>query len=556
MRVIMRSLGATCLALLSAIALVLAWTTATAVQLAATALIMGGTDHPLSSPDDDPVSFINPYMSNAVTGFINPAAAAPTGTGGDPIASVAALDDRYAVITPEKFFPIFGLMTFDASVAAGLANLEGCVRGSADCDYNRAVPAVPGPPTDPPAAGDEFVVFGYSQSAVIASLLKQKLIDNPIEGPDVAPSHLFFFLLSNPMRPNGGFLSRGPKGLRIPILGVTFYGATPTNSCETGSCYETVDVAAQYDGLGGDAAVGLTNVLAVVNAVMGYVLLHGNMQNASFDDALYQGSYGDTDYYLVPTPRLPILMPFEGLIPSPILTALDAPLRAAIEGAYARDVNPGIVTKVGLLPFRHPVQAILNIIKAIPTGIDDAIAEATGDPTNRPLGTDPVTSPFGVGGPELPDPPSTEDDAALVMSARIGDDSVEPTVLDEDETEPGGSATEGNKVQTRQRHATEEEATEQDVTDKNATEEDVTEDDVTEEPATGAHATGDSAPRATTWAHTPPATQRHKPAVRGPIEFDSQDKPETPSATHSGDGKTTAGKTDSSPDDAGAEAAA
>ena len=390
-------------------------------------------------------------------------------------------------------------MTFDASVAAGLANLEGCVRGSADCDYNRAVPAVPGPPTDPPAAGDEFVVFGYSQSAVIASLLKQKLIDNPIEGPDVAPSHLFFFLLSNPMRPNGGFLSRGPKGLRIPILGVTFYGATPTNSCETGSCYETVDVAAQYDGLGGDAAVGLTNVLAVVNAVMGYVLLHGNMQNASFDDALYQGSYGDTDYYLVPTPRLPILMPFEGLIPSPILTALDAPLRAAIEGAYARDVNPGIVTKVGLLPFRHPVQAILNIIKAIPTGIDDAIAEATGDPTNRPLGTDPVTSPFGVGGPELPDPPSTEDDAALVMSARIGDDSVEPTVLDEDATEPGGSATEGNKVQTRQRHATEEEATEQDVTDKNATEEDVTEDEVTEEPATG--------------AHTPPATQRHETAT-------------------------------------------
>ena len=202
-----------------------------------------------------------------------------------------------------------------------------------------------------PSAGDEFVIFGYSQSAVIASLLKQDLIDNPIEDPDVAPSDLYFFLLSNPMRPNGGFLSRGPKGLTIPILGVTFYGATPTDSCETGNCYETVDVAAQYDGLGGDAAVGLTNVLAVVNAVMGYLLLHGDMENASFDDALYQGSHGDTDYYIVPTRRLPILMPFEGFIPSPILTALDAPLRAAIEGAYARDVNPGIATKVGLLPF-------------------------------------------------------------------------------------------------------------------------------------------------------------------------------------------------------------
>ena len=34
------------------------------------------------------------------------------------------------------------------------------------------------------------------------------------------------------MRPNGGILSRGPTGLTIPILGVTFYGATPTDSCE------------------------------------------------------------------------------------------------------------------------------------------------------------------------------------------------------------------------------------------------------------------------------------------------------------------------------------
>ena len=324
---------------------------------------------------------------------------------------------------------------------------------------------------------------------------------------------------------------------------MTFYGATPTNSCETGSCYETVDVAAQYDGLGGDAAVGLTNVLAVVNAVMGYLLLHGNMQNGSFDDALYQGSYGDTDYYIVPTPRLPILMPFEGFIPSPILTALDAPLRAAIEGAYARDVNPGIVTKVGLLPFRHPVQAILNIIKAIPTGIDDAIAEATGDPTNRPLGTDPVTSPFGVGGPELPDPPSTEVDAALVMSARIGDDSVEPTVLDEDETEPGGSATEGNTSTntTTARHRRRGHR------------------------GRGHRGRGHGRGRHRQRRHRGdprPGRTRHRrlsatePAVRGPIEFDSQDKPETPSATHSGDGETTAGETDSSPDDTGAEAAA
>ena len=122
-------------------------------------------------------------MSNAVTGYINPAAEAPTGTGGDPIESVADGDDRYAVITPEQFFPVFGSMTFDDSVVAGLANLSRCVRGSAECDYNEEPAVEPGPPADPPIAGDEFVIFGYSQSAVIASLLKQDLIDNPSKTP-------------------------------------------------------------------------------------------------------------------------------------------------------------------------------------------------------------------------------------------------------------------------------------------------------------------------------------------------------------------------------------
>ena len=147
---------------------------------------------------------------------------------------------------------------------------------------------------------------------------------------------------------------------------------------------------------------------------------------------------------------------------------------------------PASPPRSGLLPFLNPVQAILNIIMAIPTGIDDAIAEATGDPTNRPLGTAPVTSPFGVGGPELPDPPSAEDDAALTMSARIGDDAVEPTGPDEDEAQPGGSATEGDATEDEviEEHATEEEVTEEHGTEEEATEEHVTEEEVTEEHVT------------------------------------------------------------------------
>jgi hypothetical protein len=303
-------------------------------------------------------------------------------------------------------------------VAIGRENLNNCVRGTG-CLFNENPALDPGPPLDPPVVGDDFVIFGYSQSAVVASEVKQDLIDNPVDGG----GNYSFLLLANPKRPNGGFLSRGPQGLTIPFLGVTFSEGTPTNSCDVGPCMETADLAAQYDGLGGDAAVGLTNVPAVLNAALGYYYLHGDLQNANFDDALYQGSHGDTDYYLFPTPVLPLLMPFEPVVPAPIIKTLDTWIRPVVEGGYRRDINPGIGTGVGLLPFNDPIQTLLNVITAIPTGIDDGVAAAANNPAFRPLGTAPVTSPFGVGGPQLPDPPSDMNLSALASSARAGDNN-------------------------------------------------------------------------------------------------------------------------------------
>jgi len=532
-----RSLGAMCLALLSVVALVVAWTTTMAVQLAATALIMGGTQNSLGSPET-PIEYINPYLSNAVNRFINPASEAPTGTGGTPIPRVNEDDDRYAVITPEQFFPATGSMTFDTSVMTGLANLSRCVRGSADCKYNDNPEVNPGPPAGPPVAGDEFDIFGYSQSAVIASLLKKDMIKNPSKYPDVGPGDVSFFLLANPMRPNGGILARGPLGLTIPIIGITFYGATPTNSCQTGECYQTVDVAAQYDGLGGDAAVSLLNPLAFLNATLGIYYLHGNMQNGNFSDAQYQGSYGDTDYYIVPTRRLPLLMPFESFVPSPILTFFDAPLRVLVEGGYARDINPGVVVPVGLLPFRDPIKTLINFVIAIPTGLDDAIAEATGDPGFRPFGTKPVTSPFGVGGPELPAPP-TADEADLLSESDARENDVDDQITD---------------------------GSDEEITDG--------------EPPVGVDADeGQSEDKVTEKLDlSVPGIVKHlesrfgKPLLRGPIKFDSQDDSKTPPPAKPGDGDdegvggtdtqtdTTTGtdttKPDSAPGDAGGEAAA
>ncbi|KUI20237.1 hypothetical protein AU193_16965 [Mycobacterium sp. GA-1285] len=407
------------LAVFAAIALAVAWTTATAVQLAASALIMGGTEHPLTTPPDDP-AYISEYLQNAVNGFINPASDRVTTSPDVP--PIGEVDENvYAVVYPAAFFPVFGTKTFDRSVAEGVTSLEGCVRGNSNCRFNKdaSYNVDPEGPTPPPSADEDYVIFGYSQSAVVASLVKRELIADPREDGETS-----FFLLANPMRPNGGILARGPDGLTIPIIGITFYGATPTNSCEgNGPCMPTTDVAAQYDGLGGDAPASLTNVLAILNAAAGYYYLHGDLQNADLDGALYQGTTGDTDYYLYPTKRLPILMPFEAFVPSPILTALDAPLRVLIEGAYARDVPPGVATKVGLLPFRNPIKTAINLVKSIPTGLDDGIEEVSG---SRPLGTEKTTSPFGVGGPELPDPPG-DDTATTMMWSRAGDaDRIDP----------------------------------------------------------------------------------------------------------------------------------
>ncbi|MGO4446482.1 PE-PPE domain-containing protein [Mycobacterium sp. 2YAF39] len=540
-----RSLGVVGLALLSVVGLVVSWTGATIVSLAATALIMGGTGHPLTASGDDQ-DYIESYLDNAVTLFIDPAAGTATGTGGDPIDGVGPNDRVYAVTYPAQFFPVSGFQTFDSSVGAGRGNLNGCVRGTA-CSFNDEVddPANPNPAIPP---GPDFTVFGYSQSAVVASLVKEDLIANrPADGTDVS-----FFLLANPMRPNGGVLARGPEGLTIPIIGITFYGATPTNSCDGGAeCYETVDVAAQYDGLGGDAPASLTNPLAIANAVLGYYYLHGDLQNASFDDAQYQGSHGDTDYYIVPARRLPLLMPFESFVPSPILTLLEAPLKAAIEAGYARDVNPGVATKVGLLPFRNPVQAIVNIIKAIPVGIDDAIAESSGDVDNRPLGTDEVTSPFGVGGPELPAPPSAAQNANLMFSSRLAEDPVAQQDVPEQVVPEEGAIEEDLGDNTEQQVATGDVGQE------------VIEDQ-------GAQGQGTEKLGTTTPRVTPKPVARfgeqirsaldkiRLPKIRGPIGFDSQKDAKPPSAAQPGNDAhdtTTTGQQGSAPAGTGEAAA-
>jgi PE-PPE domain len=119
MRKIIRSLSIGFLALVGAVVLGISWTMTTAIQLqATTALIMGGSVNP------DPNAA---YVADVSDRYINPFADLPY--------------DH-----PEEFFPVFGTLTFDDSVAEGVVDLQAAV------DANT------------PNADDRVIIFGYCRA--------------------------------------------------------------------------------------------------------------------------------------------------------------------------------------------------------------------------------------------------------------------------------------------------------------------------------------------------------------------------------------------------------
>ena len=352
-------------------------TVSSVVALTGTALYMGGTDHPLTIPGPDPPSYIDRYVSWAYDNFVGPS----------ELCGVACAP--VAVYTPAEFWPITGLhsMTFDESVPIGLANLDDCVRGR-PCTVTDPPFTSTGPPRI--VSDDSFTVFSYSQSGTIASLQKSDLIAHPIAAV------VSFVFLSNPNRPNGGILERF-VGIRLPILGVTFNGATVTNSPDTNPL-TTVDVVHQYDPVG-DFPTNPLNLLADLNALLGFAYEHPEFGTGT---PLLQGQFQDSTYYLIPSATLPLLRPLT-VVPylGPLLaTVLDPPLRVLVETGYDRTINPGAPTPAKWLYVPNPITATVNFLKAIPNGWDNGIAYLTGDPANRPFGTTPQ-GPYGVGGPPV-----------------------------------------------------------------------------------------------------------------------------------------------------------
>ncbi|MGA9356541.1 MAG: PE-PPE domain-containing protein [Mycobacterium sp.] len=316
-------------------------------------LIMGDTDVPTPSPQ---------YLSEVYRLYISPN---------------FTTSNLQALTTPEQLYPITGVksLTLDQSVSQGVTILNNAMLQA----YDNGI--------------THINVFGYSQSAVIASLEMPKLVAAGIPSADVS-----FVLIGDPMNPNGGMFTRFP-GLSLPSLGATFSGGTPVND------YPTVIYTAEYDGFA-DVPRYPIDVLADLNAVMGIIYVHNvypTFTATQVASAIGLPTSGPTmtTYYMIPTENLPLLDPVRAIpyIGNPLADLLQPDLTYLVnwgygDPAYGYSTGPANVnTPFGFLP---PHSATVTLGHDLVSGTQQGIAAAASDFHAEELPTLPNTSLSGI----------------------------------------------------------------------------------------------------------------------------------------------------------------
>jgi hypothetical protein len=265
-----------------------------------------------------------------------------------------------ALTTPEQLYPITGVksLTLDQSVSQGATILNNAMLQA----YDNGI--------------THINVFGYSQSAVIASLEMPKLVAAGIPSADVS-----FVLIGDPMNPNGGMFTRLP-GLNLSSLGATFSGGTPVND------YPTVIYTAEYDGFA-DVPRYPIDVFADLNAVMGIIYVHNvypTFTATQVASAIGLPTSGPTmtTYYMIPTENLPLLDPVRAIpyIGNPLADLLQPDLTYLVnwgygDPAYGYSTGPANVnTPFGFLP---PHSATVALGHDLVSGTQQGIAAAASD---------------------------------------------------------------------------------------------------------------------------------------------------------------------------------
>ncbi len=284
-------------------------------------------------------------------------------------AATAVVQISAAGPVPENAYPDVGIkqLTFTQSVSNGLQILDSTLQ-----------PLI--------AAGTPVSVFGYSQSAVVASLEMVKL-----QAEGVASSAVSFVIVGDPMNPNGGLFERF-TGLQLPSLGMIFSGATPSNA------YPTTIYTIEYDSFADFPRYPLDflsdfNVIESNTHFDYHVLSTAQLANAI---QLPTSGPTTTTYYAIPITSLPLVAPFRGIpiIGNPFADLLQPDLTYLVnlgygDPLYGWSTGPANVpTPAGLLP---PLSAFEELPGLLVSGTQQGIQNFIGDFTGT--GPNPVMLP-------------------------------------------------------------------------------------------------------------------------------------------------------------------
>jgi PE-PPE domain-containing protein len=291
-------------------------------------LIMGGTEDPLPN-----AAYLTDVNNDYILPNISPAHDVPTG-----------------LFTPEQGFPFpgFSQLTFGQSIVQGLGDLQS------------AIAAEP--------AGTHTVVFGFSQSATIATDYLDEIANGTVKNPP-SPADLRFVLVGDPNNPDGGLFERF-DGFYLPGFNEPFNGATPDLA------YPTDIYTIQYDGFADFPRYPL-DFLADANAVAGiyydhlspdpaYETLTPAQVGTAVVEPVSPGAAGDTTYYMIPTQTLPLLEPLvQAGAPQWLINLVNPDLRVLVDMGYGNIGGPD--TEYANIP--TPAQ-LLEVVNPLTVGVD------------------------------------------------------------------------------------------------------------------------------------------------------------------------------------------
>jgi hypothetical protein len=259
------------------------------------------------------------------------------------------LANARGLVTPEQLYPITGVksLPLTVSVNQGVQILDNAI--------NQQI-----------AAGNNVAVFGASQSAIVESLVMQKLLS----ATSPTPSQLSFTLAGDLMAPNGGLFERF-AGLTLPSFGFDFYGATPPNTQ-----FPTTIYTLQYDGFA-DFPRYPIDFLADLNALVGTTAVHPyypeyNPGALPPGDQLVTlptspGYHGETTYYMITQPGLPLLNGLRGVpfIGNPLADLLQPDLTYLVNWGFGNPLY-GYSTSYANVPTPFGVFPPLSATAALP----------------------------------------------------------------------------------------------------------------------------------------------------------------------------------------------